>query len=139
MTRRALGRGRLIVVVGAIVALAGIVPPWWRVGGTVTPAISGNGFEGAGILVFLAALGLLALVVLPFTRREGEAAIDRPSSYVLLAMLAIGGFILRVLEINGMEALALPDRAPGLWLSGAGLLIVAWGVAELLNERRVEF
>lgn len=135
MSRRALGRGRLIVVVGAIVALVGTVPPWWRVGGTVTPAFSGNGFEGAGILVFLAALGLLALVVVPFTRREGEAAIDRPSSYVLLAMLAIGGFILRVLEINGMEALALPDRAPGLWLTGAGLLIVAWGVAELLNER----
>jgi hypothetical protein len=43
--------------------------------------------------------------------------------------------VLRVLEINSMDALGLPDRAPGMWLSGAGLLIVAWGVAEILTER----
>ena len=138
MKRRALGRGRLLITLGAIATLAGTVPPWWTVGGTVTPAFSGNAFEGSGILVFIASLGLLALVVLPFTRREREAAIDRPSSYVLLAALGIGGFILRVLEINGMEALGLPDRAPGLWLSGAGLAIIAWGLAELLNERPAE-
>ncbi|CAN5755814.1 hypothetical protein BH24CHL6_BH24CHL6_11660 [soil metagenome] len=139
MTRRALGRGRLIIVLGALVTLAGTLPDWWRVGGTVTPAISGNAFEGSGILVFVAALALLALVVLPFTRREGRAAIDRTSSYVLLAVLAIGGFGLRVLEIHGMDALALPDRAPGLWLTGAGLLLISWGVVELFNERPVEW
>jgi hypothetical protein len=137
--RRALGRGRLIVVLGALVTLAGTVPDWWSVGGTVTPAVSGNAFEGGGIVVFVSALALLALVVLPFTRREGRAAIDRPASYVLLTLLGIGGFGLRVLEIHGMDALALPNRAPGLWLAGAGLLVIAWGVVELLNERPAEW
>ncbi len=135
MTRRALGRGRLLISLGAIVTLAGTVPPWWTVGGLVTPAFSGNAFEGAGIAVFVAAIGLLALVVLPFTRREGGSALDRPLSYVLLAMLGIGGFAVRVWQIVDLGVLALPDRAPGLWLSGAGLAVIAWGVAELLTER----
>jgi hypothetical protein len=137
--RQALGRGRLIVVLGALVTLAGTVPDWWSVGGTVTPAVSGNAFEGGGIVVFVSALGLLALVLLPFTRREGRAAVDRPSSYVLLAVVAAAAFCLRVIEIQGMDALALPNRAPGLWLTGAGLLVIAWGVVELLNERPAEW
>jgi hypothetical protein len=29
----------------------------------------------------------------------------------------------------------LPFDAPGLWLTGAGLLLVAWGVGEILTER----
>ena len=136
MSRRALGRGRLIVVLGAIVTLAGTVPPWWMAGGPpLYPGYSGNAFDGVGVLVFVCALAMLALVVLPFTSRDGEAAIDRPSSYVLLAVLAIGAFVLRAYQLAQAGLLALPDGAPGLWLTGAGLLIVAWGVAELLNER----
>jgi hypothetical protein len=135
VTRRSLGRGRLIVAVGALVCLAGTLPAWWTVGGTVTPSISGNAFEGAGILVFIACLGLLALIVLPFATRDGESRLDRPASYVALTAVAITGFVLRVLEINSVDALGLPDRAPGMWLSGVGLLIVAWGVAEILTER----
>ena len=136
MSRRALGRGRLIVVLGAIVTLAGTVPPWWMAGGPpLYPGYSGNAFEGVGLVIFISALAMLALVVLPFTRRDGEAAIDRPSSYVLLAVLAIGAFVLRAYQLAQDGLLALPQDAPGLWLTGAGLLIVAWGVAELLNER----
>jgi hypothetical protein len=139
VTRQALGRGRLLIALGAIVTLAGTVPPWWTVGGTVTPAYSGNAFEGTGILVFLAAIMLLSLIVLPFTRLDGHAGLDRPASYVLLTVLGIGGFALRALEINGMDALGLPNRAPGLWLTGVGLAIIAWGVAELLVERPAEW
>ena len=139
MTRRSLGRGRLIVAVGAIVCLAGTLPAWWTVGGTVTPSISGNAFEGTGVLLFIACLGLLALIVLPFATRDGESRLDRPASYVVLAAVAILGFVLRVLEIYSVGALGLPDRAPGMWLSGAGLLVVAWGVAEILTERPAEW
>jgi hypothetical protein len=139
VTRRALGRGRLLVSLGALVTLAGTVPPWWTVGGAVTPVFTGNGFQGAGVLVFLSAITLLMLIVLPFTRRDGQAALDRPASFALLAAVGILGYLLRVVEIASMDALGLPDRAPGLWLTGAGLLVIAWGVVEVFSERPAEW
>jgi hypothetical protein len=138
VSRRARGRGKLIIGLGAIVTLLGAAPPWWTVGGTVTPTVSGNGFEEAGIVVFIAALALLALIVLPFATRGGDTVFDRPLSYMLLAVPAIGAFLLRVLQIQEQAALGFPDRAPGLWLTGGGLALVAWGVAELLVQRPLE-
>jgi hypothetical protein len=139
VTRRALGRGRLLVSLGALVTLAGTVPPWWTVGGAVTPVFSGNALQGAGVLVFLSAITLLMLVVLPFTRRDGETRLDRPAAFALLAAIGVAGYGLRLVEIASMEALGLPDRAPGLWLTGAGLLVIGWGVVEIFNERRTEW
>jgi hypothetical protein len=135
VTRRTLGRGRLLIALGAVVAVIGALPPWWTVGGTVTPQATGNGFEGSGIIVFVAAVAMLALIVLPFASRAGESRLDRPLSYTLLGGMAIGAFLLRVYEIYGEERLGLPDRALGLWLTGGGMALVAWGVAELLAER----
>jgi hypothetical protein len=135
MSRRALGRGRLLVVLGALVALAGMVPAWWRLARTNALALSGNGLEGAGIIIFLAALALLAVVTLPYATRDGNSALDRPASYVLLALLAVGAFLFRAFEISRFAALGLPTEAPGLWLTGLGLVVVVWGVADLLTER----
>jgi hypothetical protein len=137
VTRRSPGRGRSIIVVGALVSLAGCVPAWWTVGGTVTQAQSGNAFAwpGSGIVVFLAAIALLVLVVLPYATRDGEAGLDRPLSYVVLLLMAIGALAVELLRINGFGGLGLPDRAPGLWLTGAGLALLAWGVAELAVEK----
>ena len=56
MNRRALGRGRLLVVIGALVTLAGMVPSWWKLPRTNEVALSGNGLEGAGIIIFLGVL-----------------------------------------------------------------------------------
>jgi hypothetical protein len=136
---RALGRGRLIVAIGATLLLVGSVPAWWTVGGTVTPVLSGNAFDGAGIVVFLSAVAMLALVVLPYATREGDSRLDRPWSYVLLAGVAAAIFGLRVMQIEGFGGLGLPDRAPGLWITGAALLVVAWGVVEILGERPSEY
>ena len=135
MSRRALGRGRLLVVLGALVTLAGMVPAWWKLARTNAPALSGSGLEGAGIIVFLAALALLAVVTLPYATRDGDSSLDRPVSYVLLGLVAIGAFLFRVFEISRFTNLGLPQEAPGLWLSGLGLLIVVWGVADVLGER----
>ena len=135
MTRRALGRGKLLVVVGVVAALAGMLLPWWVVGRTGLTSLSGNGFEGTGILVFLAALGLLSLVILPFASRDGESALDRPVVYVVVALVAIGAFLYRVYEISQFGGLSLPTQSLGLWLTGAGLLLVAWGVGDILTER----
>jgi hypothetical protein len=139
MNRRALGRGRLLVVLGALVTLAGMVPAWWRLARTNATVVSGNGLEGAGIVVFLAALALLAVVTLPYATRNGQSALDRPGTYVLLALAAVGAFLFRVFEISQFTALGLPLEAPGLWLSGLGLIVVVWGVADLLTERPPTF
>lgn len=135
MNRRALGRGRLLVVIGALVTLGGMIPSWWKLLRTNAVALSGNGLEGAGIIIFLAALALIAVVVLPYATRDGNSAIDRPAAYVLLALIAIGAFLFRIFEISRFTSLGLPTEAPGLWLAGLGLLIVVWGVADLLTER----
>jgi hypothetical protein len=135
MNRRALGRGRLLVVLGALATLAGMVPAWWRLGRTNAAALGGSGLEGAGIIVFLTALALLAVVTLPYATRDGDSSLDRPVSYVLLGLIAIGAFLFRIFEISRFTNLGLPTEAPGMWLSGLGLFIVVWGVADLLGER----
>jgi hypothetical protein len=135
MNRRALGRGRLLIAIGALVSLAGMIPSWWKLPRTNAAALSGNGLEGAGIIIFLAALALLAVVVLPYATRDGDSALDRPASYILLALMAVGAFLFRIFEISRFASLGLPTDAPGMWLSGFGLVIVVWGVADVLVER----
>ena len=135
MNRRALGRGRLLVVIGALAALAGMYPSWWTLPRTNASSLSGNGLEGAGIIIFLAVLALIAVVVLPYATRDGDSALDRPAAYVLLTLMAVGAFLFRIFEISGFTSLGLPTEAPGLWLSGLGLAIDVWGVADLLTER----
>ncbi len=140
MTRRSLGRGRLIVVIGALVVVAGSLPAWWAVGGTVTEVFSGNAFDfpSSGIVVFLAALAMLFVVVLPYATRDGDAAIDRPLAYGLLVLIALVAFGLRLYQISQFGGLGLPDRAPGLWITGAGLLLLCWALVELAAERPAE-
>ncbi len=139
MNRRSIGRGRRIVALGSLVVLVGCVPPWWTVGGLVTEPQGGNAFEASGIVVFVAAMLLLILIVLPYATREGDSRFDRPWSYVVVAGIALAAFVLRVVEIQGFGGLALPDRGVGLWITGLGLLVIGWGVAEILGERPVEY
>jgi hypothetical protein len=137
VTRRSIGRARLIVSLGATLILAGSLPAWWTVGGRVTEALSGNAFDdgSVAIVVFLAAVALLFIVVLPFATRDGEAGVDRPLSYGLVWLAAIVAFGARLYQINEFGGLGLPDRSPGLWLTALGLVIVAGGVVDMLGER----
>ena len=136
MTRRSIGRARLVVSLGAVLTLAGTFPAWWTVGGRVTEALSGNAFDfpSSGIVVFLAAVAMLFIVVLPYARRDGEAGIDRPLGYGLLWLAAVGALALRAWQVSEFGGLGLPDRSPGLWLAAAGLLVVAAGVIDMLGE-----
>ena len=135
MKRRALGRGRLLVIIGAVITLAGLVPTWWVLGGTVTMRESGNGLQGVGIVIFLAALGLLAVITLPYANREGESRFDRPAVYVALAGAAIAAFAWRAYDIFQFGGLGLPPASLGVWVTDLGLLVVTWGVADVFTEK----
>jgi hypothetical protein len=138
MNRRELGRGRLIASLGALLVLAAVWLPWWRVGGTPgLPESTYDGLSGAGILVFLGAVFLLALVVLPYAAGDRPQPLDRAESFVVVAGLAVVGLavtLLQVVQAGGLEVIGLPDRVPGLWLGAAGVALMVWGTAEIVQE-----
>jgi hypothetical protein len=134
--RRGLGRGRTLIAIGAILSIIAMPLPWLTVGGIVLSAQTANGFEGAGVVMFLAAVGMLALLVLPYTTRTRRASLDRPAAYVALLLVAVAGLGIEVIDLIRTEGNALmPLEAPGLWLAVAGMAIVTWGALELLAER----
>ena len=140
LQRRPVGRGRWIATVSAILIIVGCVLPWYRAGSSVgiTP-VEVNAFQGAGILVFLAALATLALVSLPFAMGDAPVAIDRWWAYALIAGIATLGLMLRVvdtLSIDGGLGMMLPDRGPGTWVTAAGVIGLIFATAEIYGSRR---
>jgi hypothetical protein len=137
--RRGLGRGRLIVGVGSVLALVGMVLPWVTAGGPELdlPVYTQNGFDGAGILVFVAAIGLLTVIVLPYASPTGRSQLDDPVSFVLLGGAAVTGMVVQVIQLWSAGALVLMplDRGPGVWVTGIGVALIAWGVGEILTEK----
>jgi len=137
MNRRSIGRGRVVAGVGAVLTLIASFLPWYTVGGEGgLPAISSNAFDGPGILVFLSAVGILALIALPYAAGDQPMGVDRPAVFVLLVAIGIASFAIRAIQLLQLEALGLPDRALGFWLAALGLLVMAWGAAEIVGERR---
>jgi len=140
--RRSLGRGRWVAGIAAVGLLLGCVLPWYTAGGgTGIPAISGNAFEGPGIICFLVSLATLALIALPYAAGEVPVSIDRWQSYALLAAVGLGAFAIRVVQLvtsPAGPAAMTPDRAPGLWISGVALLALAWAAFEIFTVRRSE-
>ena len=134
--RRGLGRGRWLIAGGAIVTIASMPLAWLRVGGVVLSAETASGFEGAGLLVFVACLAMLALIVLPYTTTERRIALDRPIAYVACWFLVVGGMVSVTARLLGTEGSSLtPGDAPGLWLAITGMAVLTWGLLELLAER----
>jgi hypothetical protein len=134
--RRPLGRGRRLGAIFALVTVVGCVIPWWTVGGTdQLPAISGNAFEGAGILVFLAAMAVLALVSLRFAS-ERPVELDRWPAYLVVVGVGIVGYVIRLIALVAMGPLESlrPDRAPGLVVTAIGLIGLARAVFEIHEE-----
>ena len=136
MNRRQLGRGRILAGIGAVLVLVGCLLPWYRVGGDGgLPPVSANGFVGPGILVWLAALAVLAIIALPYAAGDQPLAIDRPASFVVVVAVGVAALALRLLQLFGDGALGLPDRAPGLWIAIVGLAVAAIGAGSIVGER----
>lgn len=144
MHRRPIGRTRVLAAAGALLMLGGCFLPWWTRGGgpDQLPILSGTAFEGMGIVVFAVAIATLALVTLPFAT-ERPVAIDRWSSYALLAAAGWLAFGYRIVELGSIRAFSFGEPAdlitsiPGLWLSGIGLVVLARAAFEMLGEPRL--
>ena len=135
--RRGLGRGRTLVAIGAILAIISMPLAWRTAGGIVLPVSTDWGFSGSGVVMFIMAVLMLALIVLPFTTETREVGLDRPVTFLALLVVGIGGLALAVIDlVGGEERYSLtPLDAPGLWLAIAGMAIATWGVLELFAEK----
>jgi hypothetical protein len=137
MHRRPIGRGRTLAILGAVVILVGCLLPWFRIGGengSLTAVVS-NGFEGIGILCFIAALATLALVALPYAAGDQPVSADRGLAYIMLAVLAAVGVLGWPVQFFGDLVVGLlPDRAPGWWIALLGLAILVRAGFEITQE-----
>jgi len=132
-----------LAAIGALVTLLGCFLPWFTVGGDLClPPLTGNAFEGLGILVFAAAIATLALVTLPYASERPVKA-DRWSSYAIIVGVGIAGYLYRIVELASIRAFDFPapadlvTRVAGLWVAGIGLAILARATYEMLQEPRL--
>ena len=130
-----------MAAIGGVVILLGCFLPWWKVGGgDGLPVVTGNAFEGGGILVFLVGVATLFLVALPYAIGDRPTGLDRWVSFALLA--AIGWLALAwrvlVLLLDGAftfhEPTEIFTNGPGLWITGIGLTILARAAYQMTRE-----
>jgi uncharacterized membrane protein len=135
--RRGLGRGRSLIATGAVLAIVSMPLAWQKAGGIVLDVETEWGFSGSGLIMFVAAVVMLAVIVLPYTSRTRQAALDRPLVYVALLAVGITGLALALADLVGGDAdYSLgPFDAPGLWLAIVAVAVTTWGVLELLAEK----
>lgn len=131
MHRRPLGHGRRLAALGGLLIVIGSILPWWSVGGDPgLPAVSGNGLEGSGIIVFLIGILTLALVALPYALGDRPTAADRSLSYGMLALIGWIGMAWRLVDLflagafQFDEPIQVFTNGPGLWLCLIGLAIL---------------
>ena len=140
MHRRPVGRARLLAALSAVVILAGCLLPWWGVGGNDSlPELSGNAFDGFGIVVFVVALATIALVTLPYAT-DRPVGFDRWPAYAILAVVGWLAFAIRLVDLIAIRAFQLEQpievvtRSPGLWVTGIGLAMLARAAFDLYHE-----
>ena len=133
--RRGLGRGRTLIAVGAILVILSMPFAWLKVGGVVLSSETADGFQGAGVLAFLACVVMLALIVLPYTTRSRRSALDRPLAYLACWLVMAAALAIQVVRIVNTEGSGItPAEAPGLWIAVSGGALVTWGLLELFAE-----
>jgi len=125
-----------VAAIASLVLLVACVLPWYTAGGgSGIPAVTGNAFEGAGIVVFLVSLATLAL---PYAAGDVPIGIDGWRSFAVLAALGLVAYVVRLFGLvtgpAGPGSLT-PDRAPGLWLAGIALIALSWAAFDIFTVR----
>jgi hypothetical protein len=134
------------LAVGAVLAILSMPLPWLKVGGVVLSAETATGFDlarrfsegaatGGCLLLFMASVATLAIIVLPYALKGGQARLDRSLTYLLLQVVAVAGLLASALSLLSPEGGSLaPADAPGLWLAIVGVGIGVWGLLETIAE-----
>jgi hypothetical protein len=123
----------------AVVLLIACFLPWF---GTSTdaglPPISGNAFQGSGVLVFFVGLAVIALLALPYAAGDTPVPLDRPLSFLILTVIGWLALALRVIDlaVANVEVL-FPTRAFGLYLAALALIVLSRAVYDMRAERRI--
>jgi high-affinity Fe2+/Pb2+ permease len=142
MHRRPLGRGRTLAAIAGVLLVIGCVLPWWMVGGGetgITPE-SGNGFEGAGIVVFLVGILVLALVALPYAVGDRPLGVDRWITFLILTAAGWIGLGISVIQLMTAGAFSFSQpvqvftNGPGLWLAVLGLIVLSRATYDMARE-----
>ncbi len=137
-----LTRARVVVAVGAAIAMAAGLLPWAE---GVAPArrgfepvfFSGLGGAGDGVMLILVAFGAGALTLhrTPALSRVRTVRLMPAILVVLAVMTWISGRRGAIAEIGAWEVRGGSGQiAPGLWLAGLGILMMAGGTLWLLPE-----
>jgi len=137
MNTRAMGGGRRLALVGALLVIVSVVLPWFAIGGgagQMPERIVHAWQDISGVAVFLAGLGALALIALPYAMGPRPVAVDRGIAYGLLALVAIVGVVAWVVGFLSLPEGLLPTRAPGLWIAAVGAIALGRAAFEISQE-----
>jgi hypothetical protein len=139
MHRRSLGHGRRLAAIGAILLIIGCLLPWFTAGGDGgLPPVTYRSWEFLpGVIAFLAALGTLALVILPFAMGGRPSGFDRALVFAILAIAAILGVTAWLpFYVPASPPGILPDRAYGFWIALVGAIILCRAAYDIGREPR---
>jgi hypothetical protein len=139
MHRRPLGAGRRLAGLASLIIVAACFLPWWQTSSDLgLPPLSGNAFDGSGVLVFFVALAIIALLALPYAAGDVPVGLDRPLSFLILTVvgwIALGVRLLGLATTN-LDAV-FPQRAYGLWIAVLGLILLSRAAYDINRERRL--
>ena len=137
MHRRPLGAGRRLAALASIVIVGACFLPWWQTSGELGLQLTGNAFGGSGILVFFAALAIIALLALPYAAGDVPVGLDRPLSFLIATVVGWLALVVRLVDLAtaNLDAV-MPQRAYGLWIAALGLILLSRAVYDIARERR---
>ncbi len=136
MHSRSMGGGRRLALLGAVVLIVGCLLPWYTLGGDggLPPTVYRAFTYPQGLVAFLAALGTLALLALPYAMGPRPVALDRGLVFGILAATAIVGLVLWVFAVLPAPQGLLPTGAYGFWIAAVGAVMLARAAFEISRE-----
>jgi hypothetical protein len=134
-------RYRMPILLGSLLMIVAGFLPWWHAGGETVngvpvPASSGIGLEGAGIVIFWAAIAALALLDIGYMRGRWGFVLDTPVVYLLIGLVAVAALGYRAWELWSVAFLPLPQQSPGLAAAAVGIALLLYGAGTGIGQPR---